>query len=312
MSSRRIVASLLFAIIAVCAVASGPVPAPAQQAADQTQPSTVIKSQTNLVLVDVVVTDKKGNYVRDLEQKDFRVFEDGKEQPINSFSRASDPNAPNTPQSRRYIVLFFDESTMDLADQAYARKAAGQFISTTASGDRLMAVVDFGGALQITQNFTSDSDRLQKAASGVKFSAVSPNPEPVDTQLASVGLTSLATPDSAYFGSYTMLLAIRTLCDKLRPIPGRKTLILFSSGFPLTPEIQAELTATVDKANKANVAIYPVDVRGLMAPSSIAPTGISSPSGPGFAPHGLGAQLQDNIQFPHEPYLLASLLELPA
>ena len=171
MSSRGLAASLLFPVIAVCVVASGPVRAPAlaapgQQAADQAQPTTVIKSQTNLVLVDAVVTDKKGNYVRDLEEKDFRVFEDGKEQPINSFSRASDPNAPNAPQPRRYLVLFFDESTMDLADQAYARKAAGQFISKTASGDRLMAVVDFGGALQITQNFTSDADRLQKAAGG--------------------------------------------------------------------------------------------------------------------------------------------------
>src|SRR5713226_4944458 len=57
----------------------------------------VIKTQTNLVLVDAVVTDKKGNYVRDVESKDFRVYEDGKEQTITSFSLGSEPNGPQGP-----------------------------------------------------------------------------------------------------------------------------------------------------------------------------------------------------------------------
>src|SRR5262250_1336285 len=46
----------------------------------------VIKAETRLVLVDTVVTDKKGNYIGDLAQKDFRVWEDGKEQTVKSFS----------------------------------------------------------------------------------------------------------------------------------------------------------------------------------------------------------------------------------
>src|SRR5437764_14919614 len=58
---------------------------------------TVIQKQTNLVLVDAVVTDKKGNYIRDLDQKEFKVYEDGKEQPISSFARAGETNAPNGP-----------------------------------------------------------------------------------------------------------------------------------------------------------------------------------------------------------------------
>ena len=58
----------------------------------------VIKAETNLVLVDVIATDKKGNYIKDLEKKDFHVFEDDAEQPISSFSREADiePNAPGT------------------------------------------------------------------------------------------------------------------------------------------------------------------------------------------------------------------------
>ncbi len=46
----------------------------------------VFRTESRLVLVDTVVTDKKGNYIRDLAQKDFKVWEDGKEQTITSFS----------------------------------------------------------------------------------------------------------------------------------------------------------------------------------------------------------------------------------
>ena len=45
----------------------------------------VFKAETRLVLVDTIVTDKKGNYITDLTVKDFKVWEDNKEQPIKSF-----------------------------------------------------------------------------------------------------------------------------------------------------------------------------------------------------------------------------------
>ncbi len=72
----------------------------------------VIRTETKLVLVDSVVTDKKGNYVHDLEAKDFKVFEDNKEQAIKSFSFEAGAAAPSNPRSH-YLVLFFDNSTMD-------------------------------------------------------------------------------------------------------------------------------------------------------------------------------------------------------
>ncbi|HUE20461.1 MAG TPA: VWA domain-containing protein, partial [Bryobacteraceae bacterium] len=98
----------------------------------------VIKSETRLVLVDAVVTDKKGQYVQDLEQKDFKVLEDNKEQTITSFSFEANPNSPNNKQ-QHYMVLLFDNATMDFADQARARQAAAQFIDANAGPNRLMA-----------------------------------------------------------------------------------------------------------------------------------------------------------------------------
>jgi VWFA-related protein len=260
----------------------------------------MIKAETNLVLVDAIVTDKKGNYIKDLEQKQFHVFEDDVEQKTISFSRGADIQ-PNAPQQQRYMVLFFDNSTMDPGDQTRARQAAAKFVEGTASPNRMMAVVDFGGTLNVAQNFTSDGERLKRAVAGVKFSAVQANEPAGGVQLASLSGVpgSLAGSD---FGARSSLMAIRQLAKLLRTVPGRKTLVLFSGGFPLTAERQSELTATVDALNKANVAVYPVDVRGLVA----SPGNISNPSGvSGFLPR---ASLGDaDSRFLHLPGLLAVL-----
>jgi VWFA-related protein len=227
-------------------------------------PFPAIKAETRLVLVDTIVTDKKGNYVRDLTAKDFRVWEDNKEQSIKSFSFETDEGSPNNPQ-KRYLVLFFDNSTMDTADQVRARQASAKFIDDNTGPNRLMAVVDFGGSLRVAQNFTADADRLKKVIAGVKFSSTSPNVE-----VASLGTPHLGSAE-ADFGARSVMLALRTLAKILSSVPGRKSLIFLTSGFPLTPERQSELTAVIDSCNKANVAVYPIDVRGLAAPISAVP-----------------------------------------
>src|ERR1700674_1363054 len=244
-----------------------PTPPPPQAASPAgQQPVVVIKKQSKLVLVDSVVTDKKGNYVRDLAQNDFKVFEDNKEQPVSGFSTGADV-ATRANGQRRYLILFFDNSTMAAPDQIQARSAATKFIAANAGPDRLMAVVDFGGSLRIVQNFTANADVLRAAVSGVKSSSVDPNaPGPdVPVTVASAGLSSLGNAE-ADFGARSMLLAVRSLAKNLRGIPGRKMVVLFSGGFPLTSENQSELTATIDACNKSNVAVYALDARGLVAP----------------------------------------------
>jgi len=241
----------------------------AQQASDAST-AAVIHAETSLVLVDTVVTDKKGNYVRDLTVKDFKVWEDGKEQPITSFSLEDDAATPDHPQ-KRYLVLFFDNSTMEIGDQAQARLAAAQFIDANAGPNRLIAIVNFTGTTSIAQNFTADVGRLKQAVATLKNSSVNPNAEqPVE--LASLGIPTLSNAE-AFFGVRTVLLALRNLAKGLASIPGRKTLVFVTAGFPFTPERESELTATIDTCNKANVAIYPIDVRGLMAPDMSGPHG---------------------------------------
>src|SRR5467141_580374 len=245
-----------------------PPPPPPTAATAEQQPVVVIKKESKLVLVDSVVTDKKGNYIRDLTQNDFKVFEDNKEKPVTSFSAGADAATQSNGQ-RRYLILFFDNSTMAAPDQIQARSAATKFIAANAGPDRLMAVVDFGGSLRIVQNFTANADILRAAVSGVTGSAVDPNAPPdAPVSVASTGLPFLGSSlgnAAADFGARSMLLAVRSLAKNLRSIPGRKMVVLFSGGFPLTQENQSELTATIDACNKSNVAVYALDARGLVA-----------------------------------------------
>jgi VWFA-related protein len=246
-----------------------------QQPAQSTQASIpTIKKETKLVLVDAVVTDKKGNYIRDLTVKDFRVWEDNKEQPIKTFSSETGSSGAAADQ-KRYLVLFFDESTISLADQARARDAAMKFLDSNSGADRYIAIVDFGGMLRLTQNFTTDSARLKRVVQNLKFSAVAPNADAGVPELGGPGL-SLGIPQlqnaNENFAARTLLLALRDLARGMASVPGRKSLILFSAGFPLnpadpnTPERESELTAAIDACNRSNVAVYPIDVHGLVTP----------------------------------------------
>ena len=268
---------------------------PAQQQPMATSP--VIRTESRVVLVDAVVTDKKGNYVHDLTQKDFKVYEDGKEQGVTSFSFGNDPSGPVSAQ-KHYMILFFDNSSMAAPDQIQARAAATKFIAEAAAPDQLMAVVDFGGSLLVKQNFTANAELLTAAVSGVKHANIETNGQSADqanpVMVASSGLSSISNAE-ADFGARTMLLAVRSLAKNLRAVPGRKMLILFSAGFPLTTERLSELTATIDACNKANVSIYSHDVRGLMAPALPGPTGgMRQPNGA----HSLAVSVHGNSQRP--------------
>ncbi|HKU28291.1 MAG TPA: VWA domain-containing protein, partial [Candidatus Sulfotelmatobacter sp.] len=237
------------AILALAALSLIAVP---QLRAQQAEEPPTIKSETRLVIVDTVVTDKKGNYIRDLTAKDFKVWEDNKEQAITNFSLEEENAAGGTAQ-KRYMVLFFDNSTMDTNDQMRARQAAAKFIDANASPNHLIAVVDFGGSVRVAQNFTADAERLKQVVSGVKSSTVSPNAGPEVASLTTPPIGVAGMPNlhnaEADFGVQTVMLALRGLAKNLSTVPGRKTLVMLTAGFPLTAEHESELTAVIDACN---------------------------------------------------------------
>jgi len=221
----------------------------------------VIKSEANMVLVDVVVTDKKKNYLKDLTQKEFHVFEDGKEQPITSFSREADIK-PGTPGRQRYMVLLFDNAGLGTEGQMWERDAAAKFVEGTASPTRMMAVMDYGGALEVDQTFTANGDLLMAAVRHPKFSHVQTQQTSVIARsraMLNVPLGTGAEQDAADLALRNLLRAIRDVAKMLSAAPGRKAIIFLSSGFNLTSQRQSDFQDTIDALNRANVAMYPVD-----------------------------------------------------
>lgn len=281
----------------------------------------VLHAQTNVVLVDVRVTDKRGQPVTGLQAGDFRVLEDGIEQKISSFSvenigqlaSATGENAapptidlgklPSTAtaaqvnrlvQDHRLVVLFFDLTSMPVDDLLRAVRAAENFVRKQMTPADLVTVTTYSSDLRVVQNFTNDRDELHKAIESIRIGesatladqgeigaagGTNANGEEIVTQDTSEAFT----PDETEFNIFNTdekLAALESMADLLRGVPGRKSVIHFSSGIERTGiENQAQLRATIDAANRANVSFYTVDARGLVGlppggdASSASPTG---------------------------------------
>ena len=175
-----------------------------------------IQTESRLVLVDTVVLDKKGNPVRDLTQKDFKVFEDNKEQPVTAFSAESGVGGGS--DRKRYIVLFFDDSTTG-SNQTFVRQAAVKFIDKNVAPNRLMALAEYNGSLVVTQNFTNDAERLKQAVIGSRYAASR------NIQTAGTGAAA-----SNNFSVRNALGALRGMAKGLSATPGRKIIVFVSGG----------------------------------------------------------------------------------
>jgi VWFA-related protein len=238
----------------------------------QESPGPLIRSESRTVLVDAVAVDKKGKFATDLAQKDFRVWEDGKEQKLTGFSLESSGISPERP-TRHYIAMFFDTSTAGQTGQLAVRQEALRFVDGFASPDRYMAVIDFNfdGGVHIAQNFTTDRDLLKKALTMMRGGR-------------GRGAAAAAEPTVDAFAYRNMLQSLRSVVASLANIRGRKALVFFSGGMSVSGDLISDLTATVDACNRANVAVYivgPGPVANRSSASSI------STAGAGRAPRSL-------------------------
>ena len=120
----------------------------------------VVRVTTDLVLADVLVTDKQGRVIRDLTKDDFVISEDGQPQQVSHFSLGSDTNVG------RSIVLVIDVSSTLLPYINYAVNAAKVLVNKLGPKDRMAIVTD---DLALLVDFTSDKTRLEDALETVKI-----------------------------------------------------------------------------------------------------------------------------------------------
>lgn len=233
------------------------------------QQSNVIKTETRVVLVDTIVTGKNGDYVGDLTAKDFKVWEDNTEQTLTNVSleKASSASA-----STRYLVLFFDSAGIQSGDSVQVRRSVASFIDANVGPNRLMSVVDYNGGLRVAQKFTDNAGRLKDAVNTI----------------SSAGGGRDTTSAAADLRTRDMLRTLTDLSKSLSALPGRKILVLLTGMIAPSSDQRFVLGATLEAANMAGVAIYPIDARPASS-SRIAGKGLmtaeaSGPQDPGDSP----------------------------
>jgi VWFA-related protein len=211
-------------------------------------------------------------------------------------------NRPNGAVPLTATVVLFDRLNTRFEDQVQARAEIVKFLGQVRPDERVALYVLESNTVRVIHDFTRDSASLVNAISryraqtSIEQQAADAPPPPS----APIGVGDIDAETESWLKETTELVAnqylrrrgqnslaaVETIANHLAGIPGRKNLVWVSSAFPLVinellgtrgpsiPETLSEpLTRAVNATSTANVAIYPVDTAGLVAPySGVAPT----------------------------------------
>jgi VWFA-related protein len=176
----------------------------------------------------------------------------------------------------RLLTLLFDTSSMQPEDTQKAVDAAVTWVDTQMTDADLVAVASIGSRLTIQTDFTSSKEEVHAAlaafSGGISTAFGTVDSSTVATDEAAASSTDDTSSEDASaqeldtFNNDVRLRALRTLANALKSIQQKKAIIYFSAGMQRNgTDNQVELRAAVNASVRANVAIYPVDARGLQA-----------------------------------------------
>lgn len=269
----------------------------------------VVKITTSLIQLDVTITDKKGKTIRDVRPEEIEIYENGKKQNISNFSfvagrvikgtglaaEKTSPTSPRAPslrslrpdQVRRTIALVVDDLTLSFQSALRTRKALKKYVDEQMRDGDLVAIVRTGGGIGALQQFTSDKSHLYAAIEKVKWNSMGrgrmgsfepiyqdpdyiKNEDQQDKKIREDFEASLADFYESRFATGT-LGALKFIVEGMGPLPGRKSVILFSDGPAILSKGESSdalrtldfLKKLVEAATRASVVFYAVDSRGL-------------------------------------------------
>jgi VWFA-related protein len=268
----------------------------------------VVRITTNLVQVDAVITDKRGNAVTDLKPEELQLFENNRSQKITHFSYITtgapssstplvrDNKIPGAPPDRlrredvrRTIALVVDDLGLSFPSTHYVRRALKQFVDQQMQPGDLVAILRTSGGIGALQQFTSDKRQLYAAIDHIKwypsgrsevgaFAPIRP-PTPgrfgADIDTKNKELEEFRS-DLFSFGT---LGAISYVVRGLSDLPGRKSILLISDGFKIIDRDPLSHTSSndrtfqrlqqlIDETSRASVVIHTINASGLQALSS--------------------------------------------
>ncbi|QQS32128.1 MAG: VWA domain-containing protein [Acidobacteriota bacterium] len=250
-------------IVLTAAFAASQTPAPKPSPTPETD---VVRISTNLIRLDVTVTDSKGKVITDLRPDEIEIYENGVKQQIEDLrfisatrpveTRPAVPGVPVPPRTirpenvRRTIALVVDDLSLSFESAYQTRRSLKKFVDEQMQEGDLVAIIRTGAGIGALQQFTSDKRVLYAAIEKVKwnplgsggigaFAAFGSSALPADeegeeeTDAPAVGTGSGETLEefrSQVFATGT-LGALRYVVTGMSELPGRKSVILFSDGF---------------------------------------------------------------------------------
>ena len=272
------------------------------------------------VLLDVMVTDKKGNPILGLRPEDFQVTEDDKRVQVTSATFYSNrryegseaapagANAPadNAGLAPHYFIFFFDDQRGHNVDvpallqrQIRAGKDAIDWLRSGLAPTDWVAVVGYANRLKLFQDFSQDRDALERAIQNATTGRGARENFP-SRQTASVpGAPALApglpAGDALSRETGTIYEALTLVAEATAPLVGRKNLLLFTIGFGRMNRFhQYEpdpryFEPMSESLNDANVAVYTFDLTdtGARHPFADAMSHISDDTGGRYFPNVL-------------------------
>src|ERR1017187_5430372 len=254
---------------AVAALMTALMLAQTPDAKKEAQGSTpVFRSTTRLVQVNVIVRHKS-EPVTDLKKEDFRLFDNGKQQTISTFSVESSngklPESPvklppgvytntlmkkpGTPQSVTVILLDMQNTSGSfgtaMQQALWARQQVVKFLLTIKPEDRVALYILTGNGLKVMRDYTTDSTGLLRALNA--FSDGKTLPDLSQDEMMSFGTDTVSLNNWVTNGATGMqrdmhmidrtkgtLAVIEFIANHLASLPGRKNLVWVSTGFPLS------------------------------------------------------------------------------
>jgi VWFA-related protein len=210
---------------------------PKKPAGEKPDDNFTLAVEIELVNVDVVVTDKKGNFIPNLTAKNFRVYEDKIEQKVTNFSPT---NAPLT-----IVILVEFANTLAFWYDDVVTPTAG-FIQLLRPDD-WAALVAYDLRPEILSDFTQDKRELF------------------------AGLSRMRIPG---FSETNMFDALKDTLDRLEEVDGKKAVLLIGTGVDTFSKITFD--TMLKRVNSTNAVIYCIgmmqflreymDARGYLAP----------------------------------------------
>lgn len=201
----------------------------------ETEPQDVIKIDTDLVPIDVTVTDAKGRLVRNLKKEDFKLFDDGIEREIASFNVEKIEGAP-----RPVAIVFALDLSGSMTPEEINRvsDAMREFSRRLAEHPAVFAIMTFGMKVKTIQSFTDDREKLDRA-----FDRLEREPNGMSTH------TYDAVDDA-------VRMLVRHAPQTRQHQLVKRAVVVITDGFPVGDTVSPD--TVIERANAADTSVYVV------------------------------------------------------